>query len=113
MQFIQEVPTLQRQVLKLMSQRFIMDVGLPRNNSSEQRLASFLLMLSSRFQRQGLSATELNLPLTRQEIANYLGLTLETVSRLFSRFKHNNILRVEGKQITIMTLRELQKLAAK
>lgn len=113
MQFIQEVPTLQRQVLKLMSQRFVMDLGLPRNNSSLQRLASFLLTLSSRFQRQGLSATDLSLPLSRQEIANYLGLTLETVSRLFSRFKRDNILRVDGKQITIMSLRELQKLAAK
>lgn len=110
---IQEEPPLQKQVLKLMSQRFAIDVGLPRNNSSMERLASFLLMLSSRFERRGLSATEFVLPLTRQEIASYLGLTLETVSRLFSKLKKENILKVETKHITILSLRQLQKLAAR
>jgi CRP/FNR family transcriptional regulator len=113
LELIQEVPPLQKQVLKLMSQRFAIDVGLPRNNSSLERLASFLLMLSSRFERRGLSATEFVLPLTRQEIASYLGLTLETISRLFSKLKKDDVLKVEGKHITILSLRQLQKLAAR
>jgi CRP/FNR family transcriptional regulator len=112
LQLIQEASSLQKQVLKLMSQRFAIDLGLPRNNSSDERLASFLLMLSSRFERRGLSSIEFILPLTRQEIACYLGLTLETVSRIFSKLKKGKILKVEGKRITILSLRELQKIAA-
>lgn len=113
MSFTQEMPTLRQQVLKLMSQRFMTDLALPRNNTAEERVASFLLALSLRFERQGLSATQLQLPLTRQEIANYLGFTLETVSRVFSRFKRDNILAVDGKHVTIISLNHLQQLAAK
>lgn len=112
LQLLQELPELQQQMLKLMSQRLVVDLGLPRNNASTERVASFLLSLSTRFQRRGLSASEFTLPLSRQEIANYLGLTLETVSRIFSRMKNEGIISAQGKQIKILSFRELQKCAA-
>lgn len=112
MQLLQTIPALQHQMFKLMSQRFAMDVGLPRNNSSLERLAAFLLSLSIRLQRGGESGSTFELPLTRQELASYLGMTLETVSRLISRLKKRGVIIVEGKHIEILSMRELQKAAA-
>lgn len=54
---------------------------------AETRLAVFLLSLSARFERLGYSAQEFQLSMSRKEIGDYLGLTLETVSRTFTRFR--------------------------
>lgn len=112
MQLIQAMPALQHQMFKLMSQRFSMDVGLPRNNSSLERLAAFLLSISTRLQRGGGSGAVFDLPLTRQELASYLGMTLETVSRLISRLKKEAIIAVDGKHVEVLSMRGLQKAAA-
>jgi len=53
---------------------------------AEQRLASFLLDLADRYAARGYSSSEFGLRMTREEIGCHLGLKLETVSRLFSRF---------------------------
>ena len=60
---------------------------LLRSTRAKERLAVFLLNLADRYRSRGYSATEYVLRMTREEIGNYLGLTLETVSRLFSRFQ--------------------------
>lgn len=78
-------------------------------HSAEERLASFLLSLSSRYKKRGLSADVFRLPMSRQDIGNYLGLAIETISRLFARFQDENILTVDRKLITI---RERQRLIA-
>jgi len=77
--------------------------------SAEERLASFLLSLSSRYKKRGLSADVFSLPMSRQDIGNYLGLAIETVSRLFARFQEEDILTVDRKLITI---RQRQPLVA-
>jgi CRP/FNR family transcriptional regulator len=69
--------------------------------NAEERLASFLLSLSSRYKKRGLSPDEFYLPMSRQDIGNYLGLAIETVSRLFARFQEEGILTVDRKLITI------------
>ena len=65
-------------------QRMLLLLG---KKSGEERLASFLLSLSARFQQRGFSATDFNLSMSRQDIGNYLGLAVETISRLFARFQ--------------------------
>lgn len=112
MRLIQDIPSLQHQMFKLMSQRFSMDISLPRNNSSLERLAAFLLSMSTRLERGGGVGSAFDLPLTRQELASYLGMTLETVSRLISRLKRDGVIAVEGKHIDILSMRGLQKAAA-
>jgi CRP/FNR family transcriptional regulator, anaerobic regulatory protein len=112
MQLVNEVPSLQKQLLKLMSHRFCVDLSTPRNNAAEERLAAFLLSLSSRFKRSGMSPTEFALPLTRQDIASYLGLTIETVSRLISKFRKAQVIDVDGRQMKLKDLRKLQIFAA-
>ena len=77
---------------------------------AEERLASFLLNLSKRFAARGYSPKEFNLRMTRQEIGSYLGLALESVSRLFSKFQEDKLLKVRNKQVHITNLRGLELL---
>ncbi len=105
------LPGLNRQILRVAAreisadQQMLMQLG---KRTAEERLASFLLSLSSRFNQRGLSATEFNLPMSRQDIGNYLGLAIETVSRLFAHFQEQGVLHVNRKQITILDLARLK-----
>ncbi len=78
---------------------------------AEERLAVFLLNLSERYQRRGYSSTEFVLRMTREEIGSYLGLKLETVSRLFSRFQEEGLLQVQGRGVKLFDLPALKQLA--
>jgi CRP/FNR family transcriptional regulator len=69
--------------------------------SAEQRLAVFLLNLSLRYSRRSLSATSFILSMSRGEIGNYLGLTTETVSRLFSRLRQQGLLEINGRELRL------------
>jgi CRP/FNR family transcriptional regulator len=81
--------------------------------SSEARVARFLVYLSVRYARMGYSGTQFNLRLTRHEIGNYLGLTLETVSRTLSAFNAIGLITIVQKSVilndvhTLKTLRRL------
>jgi len=69
---------------------------------AEQRLAAFLLDLSERYHERGYSSHEFVLRMTREEIGSYLGLKLETVSRLFSRFQREGLLQVQGRIVKLL-----------
>ena len=69
--------------------------------AAEARVAHFLMELSSRFAAMGYSSTMFNLPMTRQQIGSYLGLTLETVSRTLSAFNDMGVITVLQRMITI------------
>jgi CRP/FNR family transcriptional regulator len=62
--------------------------------SAREKLASFLLMLSRQAERVGRVATPVQLPMTRREIADYLGLTVETVSRTFTQLRKEKVIHV-------------------
>jgi len=72
--------------------------------------AVFLLNLAERYQRRGFSASELTLRMTREEIASYLGLKLETVSRLFSRLQGEGHIQVEGRAIKLLDPAALRRM---
>jgi CRP/FNR family transcriptional regulator len=80
------------------------------SRSAEERLALFLLDLADRYQRRGYSSKEFVLRMTREEIASYLGLKLETVSRLFSHFQEIGLLQVQGRAVKVTRSRALKKL---
>ena len=108
------MPKLRKQVLRMMSGEIKTDqemLMLLNHKNAEQRLASFLLSLSNRFSNRNLSSTEFRLTMTRSEIGNYIGLTVETISRLLNRFQKNNLISVSGKLITIHDIDELSDLA--
>jgi CRP/FNR family transcriptional regulator len=77
---------------------------------AEERLAAFLLNLSERYHARGYSASEFVLRMTREEIGNYLGLKLETVSRLFSRFQEAGLVRVKQRSIALLDREGLRRL---
>ena len=85
---------------------------LLNKKSAEERLASFIYNLAERFGERGFSRKEFRLTMTRGEIGNYLGLTVETISRLLSRFQKADIIKVEGKFITILDQQALASTAA-
>ena len=109
-----QLPILQQQLRRLMSKEInrahtlIMNLGALR---SEQRLAAFLINLSQRLSTLGYSPYQFILRMSREEIGNFLGLTLETVSRLFSRFAREGLLRIQQREVMILDLPALQAMA--
>jgi CRP/FNR family transcriptional regulator len=106
-----ELPGLQKQMLNVVGREITSDqhmLMLLGKRTAEERLASFLLSLASRYRKRGLSATEFNLPMSRQDIGNYLGLAIETVSRLFASFQERGILKVNRRQIVILDMDSLK-----
>jgi CRP/FNR family transcriptional regulator len=69
--------------------------------SAEERLAAFILNLTCRLKARGFSASEVLLRMTRVELGSYLGLTLETISRTFSKFQACGLLSVQSRHIRI------------
>ena len=78
--------------------------------SAEQRLAAFLLDLSERYRERGYSSSEFVLRMTREEIGSFLGLKLETVSRLLSRFQREALLQVQGRLVKLLDVMSLKEL---
>jgi CRP/FNR family transcriptional regulator, anaerobic regulatory protein len=80
------------------------------SRSAEERLALFLLNLAGRYQLRGYSSSEFVLRMTREEIASYLGLKLETVSRLFSHLQEEGLIQVQGRAVKLLDLAALKRL---
>ena len=100
-----QLPSLRKQMMRMMSQEISDDQNLMmllNKRTAEERLSHFILHLSQRFAARGFSSKAFHLTMTRNEIGNYLGLTVETVSRLFSRFQKENAIKVDGKLVEIV-----------
>ena len=112
-QLANEDRSFQRQLYRLLSAAILrernaaMMLGAMR---ADRRLAAFLLDLSNRYQRRGYSSNEFVLRMTREEIGSHLGLKLETVSRLFSRFDDEGLIDVQGRVIRLRDRNGLQRL---
>jgi len=109
------MPKLKKQVLRLMSNEIRTDqemLTLLNRKNAEQRVATFLSSLSARYHARGLSSKEFRLTMTRSDIGNYIGLTVETISRLLNRFHKNQIIHVDGKLIKILDAQKLDETAS-
>jgi CRP/FNR family transcriptional regulator len=109
-----ELPLLQHNLHRFLSR----DIGREQNMMlmlgtmrADQRLAGFLLNLSDRYRKRGFSSTQFVLRMTREEIGSYLGLKLETVSRLFSHFQADGLLQVQGRGVKLFDVSALTLLA--
>lgn len=80
------------------------------HQSAEQRIAGFILSLSSRLARRGLPSLEFTLTMSRADIGNYLGLASETISRVLSRMSRSGAIRLQRKRILILDRNVLQQL---
>lgn len=100
-----QVPALRNHFHRVMSREIVREHGVMLvlgTLMAEERLATFLLNLSQRFEARGYSTSEFVLRMTRAEIGSYLGLKLETVSRLLSRFVRDGMLEVDQKRVRIV-----------
>lgn len=100
-----KIPSLQHHFFSLMSREIQADRELHMllsKKSADDRIASLLISIANRQKLRGLSAQCIRLPMSRYDIANYLGLAVETVSRIFTRFQQQGLLAVEGREVKIL-----------
>jgi len=109
-----QLPQLRRQLMRIMSREIRDDqqmMLLLSKKTADERIATFLVNLSARFRARGFSANQFRLSMSRNELGNYLGLAVETVSRGFTRFQQNGLINAEGKEVQILDAVELCGLA--
>jgi CRP/FNR family transcriptional regulator len=110
-----EVPTLLRHFHRLMSQEITREQNamlLLGGMRAEQRLAVFLVNIGARYAARGYSSNKFQLRMMREEIGNYLGLTIESISRLLTRLKKDGYLKVSNREIEVLDPVRLKALAA-
>jgi len=105
------LPGLRHQLMRIMSREIQNDqqmMLLLSRKAADSRIASFLLNLSRRFRARGYSGRQFRLAMSRREMGNYLGLAVETVSRVFTRFQQNGWIEADGKEVCIVDARALE-----
>lgn len=108
LELLQLNPLLQSRILHLISQQLNIGSYLTSATTAEQRIAAFLIDLHNRLHS---CDTEFILPMSRQDIGNYLRLTAETVSRVISRFQKNKIIATNHKNIIFLQKDKLEQIA--
>jgi len=112
----ESVPGLQKQMRRIMGLEVNHDheqLLLLGKMTAEEKLATFLLNISSRMKDRHWKENEFNLTMPRQDIANYLGLAVETVSRLFAQFQDNGLIDVDKRHIKILEMEALKTMIGK
>jgi len=109
-----QIPNLQHHFLALMGKEITNDKefhNLLSSYTAEERTAHFLINLSSRCERVSLSPFRLLLPMTRGDIGEYLGLSLETTSRIFGKLHRKGLIAVNNREIELLQMEPLLKIA--
>ena len=110
-----ELPNLQHHFFAIMGNEIAKDQQIHTLLSSytaEERTASFLLGLSSRYARVSLSPTRFLLPMTRSDIGEYLGLTVETVSRIFTALQRKELISVNNREVELLDIEALRAIVS-
>ena len=109
-----QLPILQQQLMRVIGQSLGRDhdhMEILVRRQANERIGLFLHGLGERLRHIGLSGTDFRLPMSREDIASYLGLALETVSRGFTRLQDDGVISVFGRRIEILDGAELNRLA--
>lgn len=105
------IPEIQKELFRRLS-KDIGDASLRNQESgADERLAAFVLDLSARHAARGFTAHALHLAMSRSDIADYLGLAAETVSRVLRRMQDNGLLAVDGREVQILDFAALTAIA--
>ena len=107
-----EVPNLLRELFRHAGKTLTSETDrfMLSQRSAEERVVSFIIDISDRLSQRGFSGTEIKLSLTRQEIGNYLGLALETVSRVLKSLEDGGLITVQAKNIRLLDKDKLRDL---
>ena len=110
----ERVPEMQRTLIRLMSDELTHDqdvlLTFLGQKSASTRLAVYLSTVAQRLAQRGLRPEEMCLSMSRSDIGNYLGLAKETVSRLFTRFAHDGLLRFQARRFWVTNPARLAEL---
>lgn len=109
-----QIPSLQRNVFQLLSREITHDqqrISLVSKSGAEQRIAALLVSLSRRHKARQLAAHEFRLPMSRTDMGNFLGLTIETVSRVLSRLHNQNTIHLNKKELRILDFSHLLEIS--
>jgi CRP/FNR family transcriptional regulator len=90
------------------SQKMLLSLG---QQHADERFAVFLLKIATHYQSRGFSNNEFILPMPRQDLSNYLGMAVETLSRIVSRMTEEGILKFDRRMVTIIDRNKLETLA--
>ncbi|MDQ2075302.1 helix-turn-helix domain-containing protein [Marinimicrobium sp. ABcell2] len=104
-------PDIQEHFVKIMSRELanIEDLlMLTSEHTAEERIIAFLLAFSTRQTNRNLTAHQFRLPMSRNDIASFLGLAVETVSRMLTRLHEKNLLKVTGRNVEFIDIEGLR-----
>ena len=107
-----KLPGLQQHLFRLLSRDIGRAALLAGDWTADQRMAAFLIGLSRRLAARGFSPNRFQLTMARTDIANYLRLAPETVSRVLRRFQEDGLLRVDRRELELVDRAQLEALAA-
>jgi CRP/FNR family transcriptional regulator len=96
------VPAVQQHLFRMLSKELGTVSLLAGDHSADERVAAFLLDLGHRYMVRGFSGTQFHLSMSRGDIANYLRLAAETVSRVLSRFRAQKLIAIEGRELELL-----------
>lgn len=108
-----QVPGLQRQLLRIMGRSMGRDqdhLEMMSRRQATDRVLLFLHSLSERYAALGRDGQQFALPMTREEIASYLGLVIETVSRSFTRLQDDGVIAVRGRQLKLLSTERIAQM---
>lgn len=105
------IPEIQQELFRRLSKDIGDNALLAGDYSADERLAAFLVMLGQRYADRGFPVNALHLAMSRGDMANYLRLAAETVSRVLRRFQDHGLIRVDGREVAIAKPAELYALA--
>jgi len=106
------VPGLQQQLFRLLSRDIGYAALLAGDHSADERMAAFLIGMSRRLAGHGFSPTRFCLTMARTDIANYLRLAPETVSRVLRRFQDDGMIRVDRRELEFVDQPRIEELAS-
>lgn len=102
------LPVVQSHLFRLLSKELGTANLLAGEHTADERVAAFLVDLSERYERRGLSSQRFRLPMSRSDIASYLRLAPETVSRVLSRFRQQGWVAIEGRGVQLQRMDALR-----
>lgn len=104
------VPAVQQHLFRMLSKELGAASLLAGDHNADERVAAFLTDLADRHAARGFSATRIHLSMSRSDIANYLRLAAETVSRMLGRFRAQNLIRIEGRELEVLDPARLREI---
>lgn len=105
------LPSVQQHLFRMLSKELGAASHLAGDHSADERMAAFLVDLGERYTARGLSGSRFRLSMSRADIANYLRLATETVSRVLGRFREQELVRIEGREVELLDADGLAQLA--